>query len=81
MNAAELAVLKEQLHEEADKVLPDLIAAEEARLPAAFQGVAKMVVDSLYPKLQAALDAKIDSLGAAAAAAPAAAPAPAAPKA
>lgn len=67
MSQAELDVVKAALHDVADELLPKLIAAEEARLPLAYQVVVKAVVDTVYPALQKAMDDKIDALAVAAA--------------
>ncbi len=58
MNAQEIQALKDLV----DKVLPELEAAEVARLPAAYQPLASALVAALGPALQAALDAKIAAI-------------------
>lgn len=60
MNQLERDVLKDLAHFVVDKALPSLIAAEEQRLPAAYQPLVKAVVDAMLPALQQKLDAFID---------------------
>lgn len=68
MNAQELALVKAMLHDLVDKDLPMLIAAEEAKLPAAYQALVGVVVNAAMPTVLAYLDSKIDAIGAAPAA-------------
>ena len=58
MNAAEIQVLKDLV----DKILPEIEAAEIARLPAAYQPMASALVAALGPVLQQALDAKLAAI-------------------
>jgi hypothetical protein len=55
VKAGEIQVLKDLV----DKELPLIEQAECERLPAAYQGVVKLVIAALQPKIQEALDAKI----------------------
>ncbi len=45
-----------------DVLLPQLVAAEEAKLPAAYAPIAKVLIDALMPEIQLLLDAKIAAL-------------------
>lgn len=58
MNAAELAILKDIV----DKELPALIAAEEGRLPLAYQPLVAAVVGAIVPGLMAKLDAALAAI-------------------
>lgn len=73
MNAAEQAVLgsleaaakeavKSLLSDLMDKEIPALIAAEEAKLPAAYAAVVTVVTAALMPQLKALVDAKIAAI-------------------
>lgn len=62
MNPAELALVKVALHEVVDQLLPQLIAAEEAKLPAPYQALVMAVSGAIMPELIKAIDAKIDAL-------------------
>lgn len=62
MTPLEIAAVQVFAKELVDVVLPQLVAAEEAKLPAAYQPLATAVVGALMPALQAALDAKIAAL-------------------
>lgn len=55
MNAQEIAICKEFV----DKMLPEILAAEEAHLPAAYAPLASAIVTALLPAAQAYLDAKL----------------------
>lgn len=62
LNDLEKAAVKVFAKELIDVLLPQLVAAEEARLPAAYAPLAAAVVGALLPALQKALDAKVDAL-------------------
>ena len=62
LSADAKAALKALLQEVVDKDLPALAAAEEAKLPAAYQQIVSLVGAALLPQVQAILDAKIAAL-------------------
>ena len=62
MSDLEKAAVKALAQELVDVILPQVVKAEEARLPVAYQPVAAAIVGAILPSLQAALDAKIASL-------------------
>lgn len=66
MNTGELQAAKDLLHSLVDKILPELISAEEARL-GAYGAIAAPIVSAILPVVQQKLDAEIDVLLAAAA--------------
>ena len=62
MSDLEKAAVKALCVELVDVILPQVVAAEEARLPAAYAPLASAIVSALMPSLQKALDAKVASL-------------------
>lgn len=62
MSDLEKAAVKALCKELVDVILPQIVAAEEAKLPLAYQPLANAVAGALLPSLEAALDAKIASL-------------------
>lgn len=62
MTDLEKDALKVFAKEIVDVILPKVVAAEEAKLPATYQALAKAVTDALLPALEAELDAKINAL-------------------
>lgn len=62
MSDLEKAAVKALCQEIVDVIMPQVLAAEEARLPLAYQPLASAVVGALLPALQKALDAKIAGL-------------------
>ena len=62
MSDLEKSVLKDLLKTVVDKELPQLLAAEEQRLPAAYQPLVAAVVGAVLPGLQKSLDAAIDGM-------------------
>ncbi len=62
MTDLEKAALKAFAKEVVDVLLPQLVAAEEAKLPAAYAPIAKVLIDALMPEIQLLLDAKIAAL-------------------
>lgn len=62
MSDAEKAIVKAVLLELADVELPAILAAEEAKLPAAYQPLVVAISSALMPSLKAFLDAKIAAI-------------------
>lgn len=62
LGAEAKAALKVMLKDFADNKIPALVAAEAAKLPTAYQGIVAMGFSGVYPSIQKALDAEIDSL-------------------
>jgi len=62
MSDLEKAAVKALCQELVDVILPQVVAAEEARLPVAYAPLASAIVGALMPALQKALDAKIAGL-------------------
>jgi len=62
MNDLEKAAVKMFAKELVDVILPQLVSAEEARLPVAYQPLAAAVVGAMLPALQKMLDDKIAAL-------------------
>lgn len=61
MSEAEKALLKAFAHELADDLIPKLIAAELAKLPAAYGPIVSSIVAAGMPALVAEMDQLIDS--------------------
>lgn len=62
MSDLEKVAVKAFCQELVDVILPQVVAAEEAKLPLAYQAAVSAVVGALMPSIQKALDAKISSL-------------------
>jgi hypothetical protein len=62
MSDLEKAAVKALCAELVDVILPQVVAAEEAKLPVAYQPLVAAIVAALMPQLQKVLDAKIAAL-------------------
>jgi hypothetical protein len=62
MTALETAAVQAFAKEFVDVILPQIVAAEEAKLPAAYAPLAAAITSALMPQIVAALDAKIAAL-------------------
>lgn len=62
LSADAKAALKALLKEVIDKDIPAIVAVEETKLPAVYQGLVAMGFSALYPEIAKMLDAKVDAL-------------------
>lgn len=62
MSDLEKAAVKALCKELVDVILPQVVAAEEARLPLAYQPLAAAIVSALMPAIEKALDDKVASI-------------------
>lgn len=62
LSAEAKVAIKALLKDVADVEIPAIVAAEEAKLPLAYQGIAALGFGAVYPLVQKALDSRIDAL-------------------
>lgn len=60
MSDAEKAVLKEMILD-IEKLIPEVVAAEVAKLPVAYAPVVSAIVAAVMPALMAAIDSKVQA--------------------
>ena len=59
LSAAELQALKDLESNLADKILPEVLQAEMAKLPAAYVAFGQILESAVWPAIQAKIDAYI----------------------
>lgn len=62
LSALELKAVQDLAKALVDVIIPEVIAAEEDKLPLAYQAPVKLILAAVLPQIEAALDAKIGAM-------------------